>query len=128
MSLLNFPTELLVQVVSCLEYASDFCAFSQTHPLFHSLVQPRISEFLKKETPARALSDAAKKGNAAAVRRLLKLGARFPAPMGSNFHDDPVWMNHPGDPMEWATKNGHLEVVKIFLEHGINPCVLSGFW
>ncbi|CAG8076750.1 unnamed protein product [Penicillium salamii] len=120
MSLVNFPTELLVQVISCLEYASDLCAFSQTHPLFHPLVQPRISEFLKKETLPRALADAAKKGNEAAVRRLLELGALFPEPFV------PSLIEAPGDPMALATKNGHMEIVKIFLEHGRDPCVISG--
>ncbi|CAG7984384.1 unnamed protein product [Penicillium olsonii] len=122
MSLVDFPTELLVQVVSCLEYASDLCAFSQTHPRFHPLVQSSLEQFLQKESPRHALLHAAKKGNGAAVRRLLKLGALFPE------HFSPNLMQAPGDPMALAAKNGHADVVKILLEHGQDPCVVSGWY
>ncbi|CAI7653535.1 unnamed protein product [Penicillium bialowiezense] len=120
MSLSELPIELLTQIVSYLEYASDFCAFSQTHSFIYPLVQPRIAEFLENEDPPRALVDAAKIGSEASVRKLLKIGARFPEPFKPNIE------TAPGDPMAWAAKNGHVEIVKLFLEHGRDPHPLSG--
>lgn len=120
MSLPELPIELLTQIVSYLEYASDFCALSQTHPFLYPLVQPRISEFLDNENPPQALVDAAKIGSEASVRKLLKMGARFPEPFKPNIK------TAPGDPMAWAAKNGHVEVVKLFLEHGRDPHPLTG--
>ncbi|KAJ5325999.1 uncharacterized protein N7506_009101 [Penicillium brevicompactum] len=119
MSLLDLPIELSTQILSYLEYASDVCAFSQTHPSFYRVAQPRIAQVVENEDPPLSLVDAAKKGSEASVRKLLKMGARFPEPF------KPSIATAPGDPMGWAAKNGHVGVVRLFLEHGRDPHPLS---
>ncbi|KAJ5787253.1 hypothetical protein N7457_002243 [Penicillium paradoxum] len=109
MSLFKLPSELLIIVSSYLEYLSDLNALSQSHSRLYSLLKPRIYELLTEDT-GQALARAAETGNGQCVRRLLDAGAPFPDSQSSI-----------EDPMTLAAKNGHVDIVRIFLEYGRDP-------
>lgn len=56
---------------------------------------------------------AAANGKEICIRKLLDAGA--------SFEDSGFWSTQREDPMTIAAKNGHIDIVRMFLDHGIDP-------
>ena len=126
-NLASIPGEIVLDITKHLEYGIDLCALSQTNNRLHSItsevIDHHIRQIFKPRTNAKQsrseneiLHNAARKGNVACVRRLLEAGAPF-APPG--------WFTY--DPIVLAAQNGHADVVRVFLEHGVDPNPTKGF-
>lgn len=123
MSLLQLPVELLLEVSSYLEFVSYLGSLYQCHPLLCILLKDRVDEFLKTEQSLQSLVMAAANGKEICVRKLLDAGAWF---NDSTTKDDSTkrytaWCGQRDDPMTIAAKYGHVDVVRIFLDHGRDP-------
>ncbi|KAJ5867407.1 hypothetical protein N7534_001960 [Penicillium rubens] len=112
MSLLQLPFELLLEVTSYLEFVSDLGSLYQCHLLLFGLLKERVDELLKTEQSLQPLAWAAANGKKVCVRKLLDAGALF---------GDSGWIRQRNDPMTIAAKNGHVDIVRMFLDHGRDP-------
>ncbi|CAG8891108.1 unnamed protein product [Penicillium egyptiacum] len=113
MSLLKLPVELLLQVSSYLEFVFDLGSLYQRHSLLHTLLKDRVDELLKMEQSLQPLAWAASNGKERCVRKLLDAGALF--------EDSGDWTTQWDDPMTISAEHGHVDIVRMFLDHGRDP-------
>lgn len=104
--------ELILEVSSYLEFVSDLGSLYQCHPLLYVLLKDRVDELLKTEQSLQPLAWAAANGKEICVRKLLDAGAWY----DSTTKDDLTC-----DPMTRAARYGHVDIVRIFLDHGRDP-------
>ncbi|KAJ5280025.1 Major facilitator superfamily domain general substrate transporter [Penicillium angulare] len=122
--LVELPSELLREIIKHVNYSIDLCALSQTTHLFHYLVKKRLDFNLRyifkqsgePHTERQALRWACINGRDSSVRRLLE--ARIEIPM-------PQYEWHP---IILAAEKGHTQVVKAFIDHGVDPNPFTGFY
>ncbi|GLA23912.1 hypothetical protein AnigIFM63326_009892 [Aspergillus niger] len=124
--LTDLPNELLLDIVSYIEYNLDLAALSQTNRrIYHltsSLVDQKINHMFKNSrlyvNESRAMQRAAANGNVDCVRRLFRAGI----PARPDIHYD-RWK--PSDPATVAAMYGHANVVRLFLDAGVDPNVIT---
>ncbi|PYH94345.1 ankyrin [Aspergillus ellipticus CBS 707.79] len=121
--LVDFPTETLQDIFKSLNYGIDLCSLSQTNRRFYSLASEQLNRHLHQVFQSGVnypesdiLHWAAKNGKDACVRRLVQAGILTGPPIICNWH-----------PIVFAAQNGHVDVVRIFLEHGVDPNSPTGF-
>lgn len=118
--LLDIPPELVLWISQYLDW-DDINWFCQANRCFYDLLNPRLyREAVPKSRPSDlngsgALDWAANHGKESCVRKLLKAGV----PPDSGREE---WK-----PIMLAAQNGHVNVVKMFLEFGIDPNPRTGF-
>lgn len=116
--LLDLPPELILGIYKCLEYESDLNGFSQVNRFFYDLVNPQLYRRVLSVTRFglhSALDWAAEHGKEACVRRLLEAGV----PPDSGVR--------PWKPIMLAAQNGHVNVVKVLIDFGVDPNPQAGF-
>ncbi|OJJ66973.1 hypothetical protein ASPBRDRAFT_85745, partial [Aspergillus brasiliensis CBS 101740] len=74
MMALPLPVELIEQIVSHLEYASDINALARTHRIFYRIVNPLLYRHNVHHDNSSALSWGSEHGSLATVQRSLKAG------------------------------------------------------
>lgn len=114
--LTDLPSEILQNITTYVQYNIDLCALSQTNRCFYYLASKRLDLHLRRVfqsqfsyPESRAFHWAAMIGNETCVRRLLRAGILPPPPK-------PDW-----HPIMFAAKRGHANVVRVFLEYGMDP-------
>jgi ankyrin repeat protein len=118
--LLDIPPELVLWISQYLDWG-EINWFCQANRSFYDLLNPQLyREAVSKSRPSDlngsgALDWAAKHGKESCVRKLLKAGV----PPDSGREE---WK-----PIMLAAQNGHANVVKMFLEYGIDPNPRTGF-
>jgi FOG: Ankyrin repeat len=118
--LLDIPPELVLWISQYLDW-DDINWFCQANRCFYDLLNPRLyREAVPKSRPSDlngsgALDWAAKHGKESCVRKLLKAGVL------------PDSGREEWKPIMLAAQNGHANVVKMFLEFGIDPNPRTGF-
>lgn len=116
MPLSDTPTEILLLISQYLEYECDLNAFSQTCRRIYILLNHQLYQRHLKDLPSPALEWSAKHGKIACVQNLLDAGVPPETAYGE-----------PWQPIVLAAGNGHADVVKVFLEHGVDPDRPNGF-
>ncbi|KAJ5107680.1 hypothetical protein N7456_004355 [Penicillium angulare] len=122
--LADLPSELLREIIKHVDYSIDLCALSQTTHFFHCLVKEQLDfnlrcifkESGKVHTERQALRWACINGKDISVRRLLDAKIQIPMP------------SYEWHPIILAAEKGHAQVVKAFLDHGVDPSPFLGFY
>lgn len=107
MSLLHFPTVLLLFIATFLGTERDINSFSQASNRLHTVVNPYLYRYNSQHTKDSALLWAAEHGNEATARMSIQKGA------GIRVTDSAGWT-----PLPRAAAKGHEAVVKLLLETG----------
>jgi len=107
MSLLYFPTELLLLIATFLEAERDINSLSQTNNQLHAVLNPYLYRYNSQSSRSSALLWAAEHGNEATARISIQEGAEI------GVKDNIGWT-----PLFWAAATGHEAVVRLLLETG----------
>jgi ankyrin repeat protein len=114
LSRMNFskvPVDVILHIVTFLEYGSDLNSFVRTSKFFYHLLNDYLYRDNVLHFGSSALAWAARNGFENTVRRSLEAGALPSACV------DEEWQ-----PMALAAAHGHEQVVKLFLDLGLDPC------
>ncbi|CAI7654589.1 unnamed protein product [Penicillium bialowiezense] len=110
------PIELITHIATFLEYDSDLNSFARTSKFLHRLLNDYLYRHNVLYFGSSALEWAALNGAAATARKALAAGA-----LPSTCVDE-EWQ-----PMAVAAIHGHEQVVKVFLDLGLDPCREQGW-
>lgn len=121
MSFSDLPPELLLLIGGQLEWEEDlhdFCLVNKScYDAINALLYRRVVHNLHRGIKSSALEWAANHGKIDCVRELLKAGVP-----PSTVYDQP-W-----HPIILAAKNGHRDVLQLFLDAGVDPNPPTGFY
>jgi ankyrin repeat protein len=112
----KLPVELIIHIVTFLKYDSDLNSFVRTNKFFYHLLNDYLYRDNVLHFGSSALEWAARNGFENTVRRSLRAGALLSACV------DEEWQ-----PMALAAAHGHEQVVKVFLDLGLDPCRKEGW-
>lgn len=133
--LLDLPTEILSEISNHLGYLVDLNALIRTCRFFYTLLNDRLYRRICRAPPSSVplvfrktvLDWAAENGKSDCVRRLLQAGfpheASFP-PETTPPHETILNCSHP---IIEAAACGYEEVVRLFIEYGVDPNPPTGF-
>lgn len=131
--LLDLPTEILSEIPNHLEYLVDLNALIRTSRFFHTLLNTRLYRRICRDpsplpwiSRQGVLDRAADKGNPDCVRRLLQ--ARLPHEALVPAVSPRQALLNTSHPIMHVAAGGHAEVVRSFIEHGVDPNPPTGFY
>ncbi|GIK04399.1 hypothetical protein Aspvir_008482 [Aspergillus viridinutans] len=112
MPLLSLPNELLEIISENLQFECDLNALAKANRALYNLLNPCLYRFNVLQKGSSAVSWAAERGRPETLQKLIQEGANL------NIRVD----NHAlAQPLLTAAMEGHIEVVKVLLDHGIPP-------
>lgn len=121
--LLALPPEIVLDISPYLEYTSDLNALAQSCTVLYSIlndeVYKRIHKDLRQPPPTcrhTGLHWAAENGKELCVRRLMASGI-----------SPKLFRDNGRNPLILSAANGHTEVLRIFLDHGVDANGWTGF-
>ncbi|KAJ5817795.1 hypothetical protein N7447_007803 [Penicillium robsamsonii] len=118
MSFLDLPNEVILLVISYLEYGSDINALCCTTRWLHGLLNPILYKHsVTRLNGGYTLEWAAINGSASTTRLILEAGA---PPDACEFEH---WR-----PFALAALHGHIEIIELLYEKGINPLATVDDW
>ena len=110
-----------ISQVIMLNRAVQGCEWQKTYMINQSQAaitfDYQVSQNEKSEVSAKALKDAAEKGDLNKIEALLNAGI---------YVDEPCWNENGGTALTAAALEGKAEVVRLLLKRGANPNVLRG--
>lgn len=102
----ELPTEILLLIGECIQFAKDINSLCQTSRRLHALLTPSLYKLNVRLGKSSALVWAAEHGHATTARLSLQAGARITA------------IKDGLRPISWAARGGHREIVKLLLDTG----------
>ncbi|KAJ6092219.1 hypothetical protein N7467_004188 [Penicillium canescens] len=116
MNFSKVPVELITHIITFLEYDSNLNSFVRTSKFLYHLLNDYLYRHNVLYFGSSALEWAARNGVEATARKALAAGALPSACV------DEEWQ-----PMALAAAHGHEQVVKLFLDLGLDPCRKEGW-
>ncbi|PYH71190.1 ankyrin repeat domain-containing protein [Aspergillus vadensis CBS 113365] len=116
----KLPTETLLEIISYIDYNRDLTALSQTSRRLYNLTSKSIDQAIRNifdnchiyPDESGALRNATFNGNTDCVRRILRAG------ISPTFHPRPCCH---GEPIQVAARRGYADLVRMFIELGVDP-------
>ncbi|RAH59277.1 ankyrin [Aspergillus piperis CBS 112811] len=116
----KLPTETLLEILSYIDYNRDLTALSQTSRRLYNLTSKSIDQAIRNifdnshiySDESGALRNATFKGNTDCVRRLLRAGVSPTFQPEICFQDEPIQV---------AARRGYADLVRMFIELGVDP-------
>ncbi|PYH33998.1 ankyrin repeat domain-containing protein [Aspergillus neoniger CBS 115656] len=116
----ELPTETLLEILSYIDYNRDLTALSQTSRRLYNLTSKSIDQAIRNifdnchiyPDESGALRNATFNGNTNCVRRILRAG------ISPNFH---LRLCCQGEPIHVAARRGYADLVRMFIELGVDP-------
>lgn len=109
--LTDLPLEIFWLVVKNLECEKDINALSQVNRGLYNLLNPYLYRINIDSIYKSAISWGAHNGQEPTVRKALEQGARARS----------TWDHTLPEPITLAALRGHANIVKLLLDHGVNP-------
>ncbi|KOS48725.1 hypothetical protein ACN38_g270 [Penicillium nordicum] len=118
MSLLNVPDEVILHLVPHLGYENEINVLCRTTRRFYALLNPVLyKRSITQRNGGHSLEWAAMNGSSPTARLTLEAGAP-PAACGGE----------PWQPFALAAIHGHIEIIRLLYEHGVDPCSINNDW
>ena len=118
MGFFDLPNELILLLTAHLEHTDEINALCCTNRWLHELLNPVL---YKCSTTSRnggyTLEWAARCGELSTARLILQAGVPPNACGGEQWQ-----------PLALATIHGHIEIIKLLLDHGVDPCSINNNW